>query len=100
MQFETTNRRIKQHGAHFAFALVSTPASIVYVTVDVLTQFRVGVVLILISSILLLITSVSAPAVKDIAILKVMLTNKTHIRNSSVVFGSFGHCILDVPPVE
>ncbi len=56
--------------------------------------------LILLSAILLLITSVSAPAVKDIAILKVMLSNKTHIRNSSVTFGSFGHCILDVPPVE
>jgi hypothetical protein len=72
----------------------------VYVRTIVLTRVRLGVVLILVSSILLLITSVSAPAVKDIAILKVMLTNKTHIRNSSVIFGSFGHCILDVPPVE
>ena len=29
-----------------------------------------------------------------------MLTNKTEIRNSSVIFGTFGHCILDVPPVQ
>lgn len=29
-----------------------------------------------------------------------MLTNKTDIRNSSVTFGTFGHCILDVPPLQ
>jgi len=58
-----------------------------------------GVVFIFLASILLLITTISAPVVKDIAILKVMLTNHTDIRNSSVTFGAFGHCILDVPPV-
>ena len=61
---------------------------------------RVGVTFLLIASILLLITTISAPVLKDIAILKVMLTNKTEIRNSSVIFGTFGHCILDVPPVQ
>lgn len=59
----------------------------------------IGVVFIFLASILLLITTISAPVVKDIAILKVMLTNHTDIRNSSVTFGAFGHCILDVPPV-
>ena len=54
----------------------------------------------LIASILLLITTITAPVIKDLPILKVMLTNKTQIRNSSVIFGSFGHCILDVPPVQ
>ncbi len=57
-------------------------------------------VFLLVASILLLITTISAPVLKDIAILKVMLTNKTEIRNSSVIFGTFGHCILDVPPVQ
>ncbi|MCJ1249791.1 hypothetical protein MMC30_007017 [Trapelia coarctata] len=59
----------------------------------------VGVIFLLIASILLLVTTISAPVIKDIAILKVMLTNYTDIRNSSVIFGTFGHCILDVPPI-
>jgi len=59
----------------------------------------IGVLLIFISAILLLITSISSPVVGDIAILKVMLKNQTDNRHSSVTFGTFGHCILDVPPV-
>lgn len=47
-----------------------------------------GVILLLIASILLLVTTISAPVIKDIAILKVMLTNYTDIRNSSVIFGT------------
>lgn len=61
---------------------------------------HVGTFLIFAAAILLLITTISAPVIGDIAILKVMLTNKTDIRNSSVTFGTFGHCILDVAPVE
>jgi hypothetical protein len=60
---------------------------------------HVGTFLLFVSAILILITTISAPVVGDIAILKVMLTNKTDIRNSSVTFGTFGHCILDVPPI-
>jgi hypothetical protein len=59
----------------------------------------IGVAFIFISSILLLITTISAPVIGDIGILKVTLTNQTNFRHSSVTFGSFGHCILDVPPV-
>jgi len=59
----------------------------------------IGVALIFISAILLLITTISSPVIGDIGILKVMLTNSTNIRHSSVTFGTFGHCILDVPPV-
>jgi hypothetical protein len=59
---------------------------------------HVGTFFLFVSAILLLITTISAPVVGDIAILKVMLTNKTEIRNSSVTFGTFGHCILDVAP--
>ncbi|MCJ1341565.1 hypothetical protein MMC09_006861 [Bachmanniomyces sp. S44760] len=60
----------------------------------------VGVFFLLAATVLLVITSISAPVIGDIAILKVMLTNKTDLRNSSVTFGTFGHCILDVPPVQ
>jgi len=58
----------------------------------------IGVALIFISAILLLITTISAPVIGDIAILKVTLTNSSSIRHSSVTFGTFGHCILDVAP--
>ena len=61
---------------------------------------RVGVLCLLIASILLLVTTISAPVITNIAILKVKLTNHTQIRNSAVNFGTFGHCILDVPPVQ
>jgi len=61
---------------------------------------HVGTFLLFVASILLLITTISAPVVGDIAILKVMLTNKTDIRNSSITFGTFGYCVLDVPPIQ
>jgi len=61
---------------------------------------HVGTFFLFAAAILLLITTISAPVINDIAILKVMLTNKSDIRNSSVTFGTFGHCILDVAPVE
>jgi len=60
----------------------------------------VGVALLLIAACLLLVTSISSPVIGDIAILKVTLTNKTDIRHSSVTFGTFGHCVLDVAPVQ
>ncbi|KAK4569332.1 hypothetical protein LTR86_003094 [Recurvomyces mirabilis] len=60
----------------------------------------IGVALLLISSLLLLVTTISAPILKDVAFLHVILTNKTEIRNSSVTFGTLGYCILDVPPVQ
>jgi hypothetical protein len=61
---------------------------------------HVGTFLLFAAAVLLLITTITAPVIGDMAILKVMLTNKTEIRNSSVTFGTFGHCILDVPPVQ
>jgi hypothetical protein len=59
----------------------------------------IGVTFLFIAAILLLITTISAPVVNDIGILKVTLTNQTNLRHSSVTFGSFGHCVLDVAPV-
>jgi hypothetical protein len=61
---------------------------------------HVGTFLLFVASILLLITTISAPVIGDIAILKVMLTNKSDLRNSSVTFGTFGHCVLDVAPPQ
>jgi hypothetical protein len=61
---------------------------------------HVGTFLIFAAAILLLITTISAPVVGDIAILKVTLTNSSSIRHSSVTFGTFGHCILDVAPAR
>jgi hypothetical protein len=58
----------------------------------------VGVFFLLASFALLLVTTVTAPVVGDLAMMKVILTNATQIRHSSVTFGTFGHCILDVPP--
>jgi hypothetical protein len=50
------------------------------------------------AAVLLLITTITAPVIKDFAMLKVMLTNSSDIRHSSVTFGTFGHCVLDVAP--
>jgi hypothetical protein len=60
----------------------------------------VGVFLLFVSAILLLVTTISAPVVGDIAILKVTLTNSSALRHSAVTFGTFGHCVLDVAPAE
>jgi len=60
---------------------------------------HVGTFLLFAAAILLLVTTITAPVVGDLAILKVMLTNFTDIRNSSVTFGTFGYCVLDVPPI-
>lgn len=59
----------------------------------------IGVTFLFIAFILLLVTSISAPVIPDIAILKVLLSNSSDIRRASVTFGSFGHCVLDVAPV-
>jgi hypothetical protein len=56
----------------------------------------IGVFFIFAASILLLITTISAPVIHDIALLKVTLTNQSSLRYSSVTFGTFGHCVLDV----
>jgi len=61
---------------------------------------HVGTFLLFAAAILLLITTISAPVVNDIAILKVTLTNRSDIRHSSVTFGTFGHCVLDVAPAS
>ena len=61
---------------------------------------HIGTFLLFAAAILLLITTISAPVIGDIGIMKVMLTNKSDVRNSSVTFGTFGHCVLDVAPAS
>ena len=65
---------------------------------NILTHQRVGVFLLFASSVLLLITTISAPVLNDVGLLRVTLQNETNFRHSSVSFGTFGYCILDVPP--
>lgn len=61
---------------------------------------HVGTFLLFAAAVLLLITTITAPVVPDFAILKVTLTNQSSIRHSSVTFGTFGYCVLDVAPAE
>jgi len=61
---------------------------------------HVGTFLIFAAFVLLLVTSTSSPVINDLSLLKVTLTNSSDIRHSSVTFGSFGHCVLDVAPAS
>ena len=51
----------------------------------------VGVFLLFAAAILLLISTITAPVVNDISMMRVNLRN-----GSAVSFGTFGHCILNV----
>lgn len=55
---------------------------------------HIGTFLLFAASILLLITTISAPVINDIGILKVTLTNQSNSHNSSINFGTFGYCTL------
>jgi len=57
---------------------------------------HIGTFLLFAASILLLITTISSPVINDISLLKVTLTNQSSIRHSSITFGTFGYCVLDV----
>jgi len=59
-----------------------------------------GTFLLFAAFVLLLVTSISSPVINDLSILKVTLTNSSDVRHSSVTFGSFGHCVLDVAPAS
>jgi len=59
---------------------------------------HVGTFFIFAAAVLLLITTITAPVVHDFPMLKVTLTNSSALRHSSVTFGTFGHCVLDVAP--
>lgn len=61
---------------------------------------RIGVFLLFVSSILLLVTTISAPIWNDVGLLKVHLNNHTTTHNSTISFGTFGYCVLRAGPLE
>lgn len=56
---------------------------------------HIGTFLLLIATVLLIITTISAPVVNDIGILKVTLSNATDDNYSQISFGTFGYCYLN-----
>ena len=62
---------------------------------------RIGVFLLFTASILLLVTTISAPIWNHVALLNVHLNNGTNAHhNSTISFGTFGYCILRAGPQE
>ena len=56
---------------------------------------HIGTFLLLVATVLLIITTISAPVVNDIALLKVTLSNATDSHYSEISFGTFGYCYLN-----
>lgn len=56
---------------------------------------HIGTFFLFVAAILLVITSISAPVVNNIGLLKVDLGNATSAHASEVSFGTFGYCVLD-----
>ena len=62
---------------------------------------RIGVFLLFTASILLLVTTISAPIWSHVALLNVHLNNGTKAHhNSTISFGPFGYCIIRAGPQE
>lgn len=56
---------------------------------------HIGTFLLLASTVLLIITTISAPVVNDIGMLTVKLSNATDEHHSKVTFGTFGYCYIN-----
>ncbi|KAF3761026.1 pali-domain-containing protein [Cryphonectria parasitica EP155] len=56
---------------------------------------HIGTFFLFAATILILITTISAPVVNDIGLLKVTLGNATNSHYSEVSFGTFGYCVLN-----
>lgn len=59
---------------------------------------HIGTFLLLAATVLLIVVDISAPVVNNISLLRVELANGGAGRESTVSFGTFGHCILDAAP--
>ena len=59
---------------------------------------HIGTFLLLAATVLLIVVDISAPVVHQIPMLRVQLANISSSHQSTVTFGTFGHCILDVAP--
>ncbi len=58
---------------------------------------HIGTLCLLLATALLLVSTISAPVINDIGILKVHLTNRTSNSNtrSGIQFGTFGFCVTN-----
>jgi hypothetical protein len=56
---------------------------------------HIGTFLLLVATVLLIITSITAPVVNDLGLMKVKLSNATNDHYSEVSFGTFGYCVLN-----
>lgn len=56
---------------------------------------HIGTFMLLVATVLLIITSITAPVVNDIGLMKVKLSNATNDHYSEVSFGTFGYCVLN-----
>lgn len=56
---------------------------------------HIGTLLLLVATALLIVTTISAPVVNDIGLLKVQLSNATNDHWSEVTFGTFGYCVIN-----
>ncbi|ORY59507.1 actin cortical patch SUR7/pH-response regulator pali [Pseudomassariella vexata] len=54
---------------------------------------HIGSFLLLVATILLIVTCISAPVVNDLSMLKVMLKNGADSKHPSITFGTFGYCV-------
>jgi len=54
---------------------------------------HIGSFLLLVATILLIVTCISAPVVRDISMLKVTLEDNGNLQHPMVTFGTFGYCI-------
>lgn len=54
----------------------------------------IGVFLLFASSILLLITTISAPVINDFGLMRVTLRTGDGFHHSSINFGTFGYCLV------
>lgn len=56
---------------------------------------HIGTFLLFAATVLLVITTISAPVVNNLGLLKVNLGNATSSHQTEVVFGTFGYCVTD-----
>ena len=56
---------------------------------------HIGSFFLLAATVLLIVVSISAPVVNDIALLKVKLANATDDHHSALTFGTFGYCVTN-----
>lgn len=61
---------------------------------------HIGTFLLFVAAILLIITSITAPVVNDLGMMKVSLSNATNDHYSEVSFGTFGYCVLNTAYVH